>query len=78
MSDRWTARRIEHNGKLRSQSPRRYRVRLEATELALREQFRSLNPVDLLRHKRPARPRLEVCRASNVVATAEVPYTTWR
>jgi hypothetical protein len=40
----------------------------EATKLALREQFRSLDPVDLLRRMREAQRRIAACTATEVAA----------
>ncbi|MGF6935795.1 hypothetical protein OKW41_004957 [Paraburkholderia sp. UCT70] len=45
----------------------------EATKLALREQFRSLDPVDLLRRMREAQRRVAACPATDVVGTDATP-----
>jgi hypothetical protein len=45
----------------------------ETTKLALREQFRSLDPVDLLRRMREAQRRIAACPATDVVAANASP-----
>jgi hypothetical protein len=45
----------------------------EATKLALREQFRSLDPIDLLRRMREAQRRIAACAVTKVAAADATP-----